>query len=77
MSRSYRRTKTDTQGTARLKTPYKTQRGGKTTTTPNHPTHSPLGATYLQIKGGCPPSRRDQGQFPPLLLYRSACSARL
>lgn len=52
MNRNYRTAKTDT----RLTTPYKT---GK------NPTHSPLGTTDLQIKRGCPPSRRDQEQFPP------------
>lgn len=53
MNRNYRTAKTDT----RLTTPDKT---GK------NPTHSPLGTTDLQIKRGCPPSRRDQEQFPPL-----------
>lgn len=67
MSRNYRRARTDTQGMAGLTTPYKTQQKK-----PQNPTHSPLGATDLQIKGGCPASRRDQEQFPPLLLTSAA-----
>lgn len=45
-SGNYRRARTDTQGMVGLATPYKTQ-----LKKPN-PTHSPLGATDLQIKRG-------------------------
>jgi len=64
MSRSYPTARTDTHSMAGLN--FLQNTAEKPTT------HSPLGATDLQIKGGCPPSRRDREQFPQLLLTFAA-----